>query len=173
MASPSLPRSDDEMCAKVRDMIADIGVAIMVTTDAGGRMHGRPMRPQKPDAGSSTLWFFTRGDSPKVTELENDPRVLLSYSDPRTEEFISIIGTGTVVRDKDRNKALWTEDLSTWLPEGPEDDNVALIAVEMERAEYWDAASSVASFTLGYGQALPAGHAKRTADHARVSFQRH
>ena len=173
MASASQPRNDDEMRIKVREMIKDIDIAIMVTLDVSGHLHGRPMRAQKPDADGRTLWFFTRDDSPKVDELEADPQVLLGYSDPKGQDFVSISGTARIVRDKEKNKALWTEDLRTWLPEGPEGAGIALIAVEMERAEYWDASSSTLHFAFGYARALATGQAAHTGDNARVDFGRH
>lgn len=170
MASANPPRNDDEMRVKVRGMIEDIQVAIMVTTDEGGHLHGRPMRGQKPDADGRTLWFFTRDDSPKIDELESNPHVLLGYSDPKGQDFVSITGTARVVRSKAKNKELWTEDLRTWLPEGPEGAGIALIAVEMERAEYWDASSSSLHFAFGYARALATGHAAHTGENAKVGF---
>ncbi|MDB5369974.1 MAG: ral stress protein [Roseomonas sp.] len=168
----STPQNADEMRIKVRDMIKDIQVAIMVTTDPEGHLHGRPMRAQKPDADGRTLWFFTRDDSPKVDEIEGDPRVLLGYSNTSSQDFVSISGTARVVRDKEKNKELWTEDLRTWLPEGPEGGGIALIAVEIEAAEYWDAISSSVTFAFGYAKALATGRPAHSGENAKVSFQR-
>jgi general stress protein 26 len=166
----SAPQNEDEMRVKVREMIKDIQVAIMVTTTPEGRMHGRPMRAQKPDADGKTLWFFTKDDSPKVDEIEGDPRVLLGYSDTKSQDFVSISGRARIVRDKEMNKTLWTEDLRTWLPEGPEGDGVALIAVEIEGAEYWDAVASTVAFAFGYAKAAVTGKPADTSENAKVSF---
>jgi general stress protein 26 len=166
----SAPQNEDEMRIKVREMIKDIQVAIMVTTTPEGRMHGRPMRAQKPDADGKTLWFFTKDDSPKVDEIEGDPRVLLGYSDTKSQDFVSISGRARIVRDKEMNKTLWTEDLRTWLPEGPEGDGVALIAVEIEGAEYWDAVASSVAFAFGYAKAAVTGKPADTSENAKVSF---
>jgi general stress protein 26 len=167
----STPQNEDEMRVKVREMIKDIQVAIMVTTTPEGRMHGRPMRAQKPDTDSKTLWFFTKEGSSKVDEIEADPRVLLGYSDTKSQDFVSIAGQARLVRDKDMNKKLWTEDLRTWLPEGPEGEGVALIAVEIEGAEYWDAVASDVAFAFGYAKAAITGKAADTSENAKVSFQ--
>ncbi|MBC9180075.1 pyridoxamine 5'-phosphate oxidase family protein [Pseudoroseomonas ludipueritiae] len=164
------PQNEDEMRMKVREMIKDIQVAIMVTTNPEGRMHGRPMRAQKPDADGKTLWFFTRDDSPKVDEIEGDPRVLLGYSDTKSQDFVSIAGKARVVRDKEMNKKLWTEDLRTWLPQGPEGDGIALIAVEVESAEYWDGVSSNVAFAFGYAKAAATGKPAHTGENAKVAF---
>lgn len=164
------PLNEDEMRIKVREMIKDIQVAIMVTTTPEGRLHGRPMRAQKPGVEDKTLWFFTKEDSSKVDEIEGDPRVLLGYSDTKSQDFVSIAGRARIVRDKEMNKKLWTEDLRTWLPEGPEGEGVSLIAVDIEGAEYWDAVASNVAFAFGYAKAAATGKPAHTSDNAKVAF---
>ena len=163
-------KNDDEMRIKVREMVKDIQVAIMVTTDPEGHLRGRPMRAQKPGTDSDTLWFFTRDDSPKVDEIEGNPSVLLGYSDPKSQDFVSISGHARIVRDKAKNKELWTEDLRTWLPDGPDGDGYALIAVDIRGAEYWDAISSNVTFAFGYAKALATGKPASSGENAKVDF---
>ncbi|MCI0754633.1 pyridoxamine 5'-phosphate oxidase family protein [Teichococcus vastitatis] len=163
-------RNDDEMRIKVRDMIAEIGTAIFTTIDGEGHLRGRPMRTQKPDPDGKTLWFFTRADSPKVAEIQNDPRVLLGYSDTRNQDYVSISGKARLVTDTARKQALWTEGLRTWLPEGAESPEVALIAVTIDGAEYWDGISSSLRFAYGYAQSLVTGRPDTSGENAKVNF---
>ncbi|PHK94440.1 general stress protein [Pseudoroseomonas rhizosphaerae] len=163
-------RDEVGMRAKVRDMIGDIGTAIFTTIDQQGRLRGRPMRTQKPDPDGRTLWFFTRADSPKIAELEKDSRVLLGYADTRNQDYVSLFGRGRVVRDAAKKRALWTEGLRSWLPEGPDSDEVALIGVEIEGAEYWDGISSSLRFAFGYAQAMISGKPDSSGENAKVSF---
>lgn len=165
-------RNEDEMRMKVREMISGIGVAIFTTIDGEGRLRGRPMRTQKPDQDGRTLWFFTRKDSPKIEELAGDSRVLLGYSDPKSQDYVSIFGRGKVVADVGKKKELWTEGLRTWLPGGPESDEVALIAVTIEGAEYWDGISSSLRYAYGYAQSVVTGKPDTSGENAKVSFQR-
>ncbi|MFZ6761854.1 pyridoxamine 5'-phosphate oxidase family protein [Pseudoroseomonas sp. WGS1072] len=164
-------RNEDEMRMKVREMIGEIGTAIFTTVDAEGRLRGRPMRTQKPDADGRTLWFFTRADSPKVAELEQDSRVQLGYSEPKSQDYVSLFGRGRVVREAAQKRDLWTDGLRTWLPEGPESDEVALIAVEIEGAEYWDGVSSSLRYAYGYAQSLLTGEPDRGGENAKVDFR--
>jgi general stress protein 26 len=163
-------RNDDEIRVKVREMIAEIGTAIFTTIDGQGRFHGRPMATQKPDHDGRTLWFFTRSDSPKLDELAKDSRVLLGYADTKSQDYVSIFGRGRAVTDAAKKKEMWTEGLRTWLPQGPESDEVALIAVEMEGAEYWDGVSSTLRYAFGYAQALATGKPDTGGENAKVSF---
>lgn len=162
--------SDQENRAKVRAMIADIEVAIMTTLDEQERLRGRPMRAQRTDLLEDTLWFFTRLDSPKVSELRQDPRVLLGYSDPKNQDYVSIFGRARIVTDVAKKRALWTEDLQKWLPEGPDSAEVGLIAVEMEGAEYWDGVTSDLRFAIGYVQSKLQGKPMQGGENAKVSF---
>ncbi|WP_419899818.1 pyridoxamine 5'-phosphate oxidase family protein [Roseomonas sp. USHLN139] len=163
-------RNEDEMRVKVREMISEIGTAIFTTIDQEGRLRGRPMRTQKPDQDGRTLWFFTRTDSPKVAELAKDDRVLLGYADTSSQDYVSIFGHGRVVTDVAQKKALWSEGLRSWLPDGPESADVALIAVSIEGAEYWDGISSSLSFAYGYAQAMVTGKPAPSGENAKVSF---
>ena len=113
-------RSDSEAKLKVRDMIADIEVAMLVTMDAEGRHRGRPMRAVKQE-GDDKLWFFTGSDSGVVHEAQEDERVLLTYADPRRQNYVAISGTARVVRDAAKQKELWSEPLRVWFPGGAED----------------------------------------------------
>ena len=163
-------RNEDEMRMKVREMISGIATAIFTTVDQQGRLRGRPMRTQNPDPDGRTLWFFTRADSPKVAELAQDSRVLLGYADVKSQDYVSIFGRGQVVTDPARKKALWSEGLRSWLPEGPESDAVALIRVEIEGAEYWDGISSSLRYAYGYAQALLSGQPDTSGENAKVRF---
>ncbi|KAA2214230.1 pyridoxamine 5'-phosphate oxidase family protein [Teichococcus oryzae] len=163
-------RNEDEMRIKVRDMIAEIGTAIFTTIDGEGRLRGRPMRSQKPDPDGRTLWFFTRTDSPKVVEIRHDGRVLLGYSDTRNQDYVAISGRAQLITDPARKQALWHEGLRSWLPEGPDSTEVALIAVTIEGAEYWDGVSSALRFAYGYAQSLVTGRPDTSGENAKVSF---
>ncbi|HWX49826.1 MAG TPA: pyridoxamine 5'-phosphate oxidase family protein [Roseomonas sp.] len=162
-------RNEDEMRMKVREMISGIATATFVTIDERGRLRGRPMRTQKPDPDGHTLWFFTRKDSPKITELAHDSRVLLGYADTRSQDYVSLFGRGKVVTEVAKKKELWTEGLRSWLPQGPESDEVALIAVTVEGAEYWDGISSNLRYAYGYAQAVVSGKPD-SSENAKVSF---
>src|SRR5690349_18251685 len=103
-------RSDAEARQKVLELIQDIEVAMMVTMDEEGRFRSRPMRAARCDP-DGVLWFFTRAESPKSGEVEEDDRVLLAYADPRSQTYVSINGSAELVRDREQQKRLWSEPM--------------------------------------------------------------
>jgi general stress protein 26 len=162
-------RTDRDAQNKVWDMIRHIKVATMVTLDAQGHFRGRPMWAQQ-ESFDTTLWFFARKDSPVVGEIAADARVLLAYAEPDKQDYVSISGEARSFTDAAKQKALWSEGMRAWFPEGPEDPSLTLIAVEVAGAEYWDAPSSRMLHAYGYVKALATGKPPQGGENAKVSF---
>lgn len=152
---------------KVWDLIKDIRVALLVTTGSGGRLHGRPMAAMNKDFDGA-LWFASRESTPKLDEIAANGHVLLAYSEPKSQDYVSVSGNATVVRDPGKVKELWSEPARVWFPKGPEDPDIALIRVEVESAEYWDAPSSAWVFAMGYAKARLTGEAPRDVGENKI-----
>lgn len=135
--------------AKVWDLIKDIHIALMVTHGENGQLFARPMGAQEKDANGD-LWFFTEKNSPKIAQIEADNNVLLSYSEPSKNNFVSICGTAEIVHDQAKINELWSPAVEIWFPKGKTDPNIALIRVQPQSAEYWDAPSSAFVYAYGY-----------------------
>ena len=157
---------------KVWGLIKDISIAMMVTSDAAGRWSSRPMASiQK--SFDDALWFMSDRRSLKTDELKSNPKVLLAYSDPKTQSYVSVTGKGRIVEDSAKVKELWSEGARVWFPKGPDDPNIALIAVEVEEAEYWDTHSSTMIYAYGYLKARLTGERPKggeLGDHGKVGF---
>lgn len=148
--------SDPEARDKVFDLVADARIAMLASLGDGGRWHARPMATGK-EPLDGALWFLTDARSGKIEELEQEPGVLLTYSDEGKQHYVSIAGQATISRERDKVHALWSEPARVWFPDGPDDPNIALIRVEPEVAEYWDAPSSTMVHLFGYAKALVTG----------------
>ena len=161
-------RHDEDAKAKVHELISKARVAMMGTYDATGAAHSRPMVAVKHEG--DTLWFFTRDESRKVSEIARDPRVLLDYADWSDQNYVSLVGRGRLTQDTDRAKALWSEPVRTWFPDGPEDPHIMLIEVSVDSAEYWDSPSSAMVHAYGYVKARLTGEPPKPGDVARVEM---
>lgn len=160
--------NDDEARIKVRDLVARIGICMLVTADADQQFRARPMGVMAVEG--DTVWFFTDVNSPKTLEIGQDHDVLLTCANPSGQEYVSVRGTARVSQDVAKQKALWTELTRIWFPDGPESPNLALIAVTMTGAEYWDSPSSTAVFAYGYVKALLTKTPIAGGDTAKVRF---
>ena len=161
--------SSNEDRAKVWDLVKDMKIAMMVTRATQGTMHSRPMASVQKDF-DGTLWFMTRESSPKIDEIEKSPDVLLAYSHAPAQHYVSITGRARIVRDKAKIKELWSEADRVWFPKGPDDPEIALLAVDVDQAEYWDAPSSAMIVAYGYAKARLSGESPDLGENKVVKF---
>jgi general stress protein 26 len=145
--------------AKLGELIRDIRVALLTTTDRDGVLHTRPVQTLQVEA-DGTLWFFTDWSSPKVDEIHHDVRVSLGYADPANNVYVAVIGSGRLIRDIQKAKELWSIGQRAYYPKGPEDERLALLRVVFERAEYWIAPGRISYLVAAVTAAVtgtPAG----------------
>jgi general stress protein 26 len=117
------------------DVIKAFDTAMLITRAADGTLRGRPMTVADPNRNGE-IYFSTSVDSPKVKELEADPRVSVTLQG--TARHASVSGTARVVRDRALVEELWTESWRLWFPKGKDDPSLCLIAVKPNEGRYWD-----------------------------------
>src|ERR1700760_590960 len=98
----------EQMIAKVAELIKDINVAMMTTEAEDGLLHSRPMATQKTEF-DGTLWFFSGLNSGKISEIDWNPEVNLSYSDGSHNKYVSVSGTADIVDDRAKKEELWSD----------------------------------------------------------------
>jgi general stress protein 26 len=131
-----LPASKPGDWHELSRLIRDIGVGLLTTLDGEGRLHTRPVQTLLAEA-DRTLWFFTDWSTPKVDELRHDIRASLGYADPAAHRYVAASGSGRLFRDLKKAEELWSIEQRAYYPDGPGDERLALLRVDIERAEYW------------------------------------
>jgi general stress protein 26 len=141
---------------KLAELIKHVGVAMVTTLGSDGALHSRPMAvPAHGFDGS--LWFFTSFDSPKTGEVAAHPQVNAAFAEPKEGTYVSISGPGRVVKDPAKARQLWSPLLKVWFPGGVDDPRLALMQIEVEHAEYWDAESGGMRVFLGLVKSVVTG----------------
>ena len=126
---------------KIAELVKGIRIAMMTTQAGDGSIDARPMAVQdKPFDG--TLWFLTRRSSDKVSELEQDRHITLTFSEPSDSKYITLKGRGTVTQDRGKIHALWNPMYKAWFPQGEDDPEVAVLRVDVVEGFFWEASSS-------------------------------
>ena len=149
-------------------MIGGIDYALFTTQGTGGDpLHARPMALRKAE-DNGDLWFFSKKDSRKAKELGADPEVLVTFADPKKQRFVAVSGRAEIVADRSRVEAMWSEVYRAWFPDGAKDENVVLIRVEADRAEYWDTPTGVMTYAFGYLKAVTTGEPSRAGEVGNV-----
>jgi general stress protein 26 len=163
---------DNDDVTKLAKLIKGIEVAMMTTEDDDGTLRSRPMQTQQ-TVFNGTLWFFTHASSHKVQEIDREHRVNLSYADPASSRYVSVSGLATLVRDRAKIDELWSPALKAWFPDGKDDPEVALLRVDVSKAEYWDAPSSKLVKLVGFTKALLTGQQYDPGENEKLNNLHH
>jgi general stress protein 26 len=154
---------------KLFDLIKSIHIAMLTTVDEDGSLRARPMgNNQKEPSGE--LLFLTHASAHKALEIGEDDRVSVAFSDPGSQTYVSVSGTGRLLRDRAKAEKIWSSWAKVWFPDGLDDPDLAVLSVEIEKAEYWDSPSS--AFVLLYGLATQAltGHPPHLGENKKINF---
>jgi len=128
---------------RVWELMEKIGFC-MFTTHRGGKIHSRPMSAiTKRDEDS--VYFLTNVDLAKDDEIEANPEVCLAFADPSGQKYVSLNGRATVSADKAKIHELWSPFAKAWF-DGEDDPRIRVIRVAPDRAEFWDAPGTLATY---------------------------
>jgi len=130
--------SEAEKRARLRQLVSEFDTAMLVTRAPDGGLRSRPLALAKNghDPGDDALYFSTALDSGKVGDLKADAEVNVSMQQKR--RFVSVTGTGRVVRDRALVDKLWSEEWKVWFPAGKDDPQLGILIVQPREAAYWD-----------------------------------
>ncbi len=155
---------------KLWHMIKDIKFGMLTIRGTDGQLYSRPMTTQNGDEDrGGVLWFFMSRSSQPLADLEAAPEVNVAYADPSEDKYVSVSGSARIVEDRARKEALWSAMDKAWFPGGIDDPDLALVAVMVEAAEYWDVKSNKAVQLFKLARAAATGERpKDLSEHRRV-----
>jgi general stress protein 26 len=162
-------KTHQEAIAKIAKMLKDTRIAMLTSVTEEGHLHSRPMAMQDVEFDGD-IWFFTGKNSPKVHEIEHEPRVNVAFADPDKQNYVSVSGTASLVIDAAKNKELWNPAYQAWFPQGLDDPELALLKIHVDGAEYWDAPSSTVAHVVGFVQAKLTGKSGDPGEHGKVEL---
>jgi general stress protein 26 len=160
----------DQSLEKVRDLIKDINFCMLTTID-DGCLRSRPMAVNGEVEANGDLWFFTYGSSHKMTEVDRHEQVNVSFSAPDKQCYVSISGTGELVKDRAKMQELWKPELKAWFPQELDEPDIALLKVKATKAEYWDAPAGWVAKTVGFVKAAVTGEQENMTENAKIDLK--
>jgi general stress protein 26 len=129
MASPVSERR------RVRTLLQNAGVGILMTTDENDSHAGRPMLPLLLE-NDPHIYFITHQHSRKVTQIAARPKVGLALVG--ADRYIVVIGSASASRDPELIRRLWRPTYRAWFPEGKDDREATVLRIVVERVNYWE-----------------------------------
>ena len=142
----------DNPAVRLNEVIAGIGFAMLTTTRPDGTLHSCPMASAGVDP-DGVIWFFAANNTEKVEAIRTSQRVNLAYVDHAAKRYVSVSGYCELLREPVRAKQLWNPENKAWFPGGLEDPNLILLKVNVQQAEYWDAARGRMQPLVGFANA--------------------
>lgn len=158
-----------EAIKKINELVKGKTIAMLTSVSDEGHFHARPMAILEMDFDGD-VWFFTKKDSPKVEQIQSEPRVNVAYSDPSNQDYVSLAGNAKLVVDQTLNEKYWKPQFEAWFPDGVDDPQLGLLKIEVEGAEYWDAPSSTVAHIQGFIKSKISGEQEHVGDHAKVAI---
>ena len=123
---------------KLWDLMKPMKVAMLVTEDKDF-LRARPMELVQ-DEFDGKLYFYTDKDDEKNSEIKENAKVCVIFSDLENNQYISISGKAVVESKSDLIDKYWSPFVAAWFPNGQ--DQASIIEIDCQRAEYWDSTSS-------------------------------
>lgn len=123
--------------------MAKLDFAMLTTQSGDGGTTARPMSNNGDVDYRGDSYFFAYADSRKVAEIEEEPRVTLSYTGAAgmlggPPLFVAVEGEATLIRDTAAFEDHWTKDLDRYFPQGIATPGVVMLKVHARRIRYWD-----------------------------------
>jgi len=123
--------------AKLKELIAKESMCFFCTQLTQQPITTRPMSTQQVD-DQGNVWFLSSIKSNKNSEIEQNNAVQLFYANPSSYEFVSLLGTATILTDREKIYEMWTPFAKAWFKDGKDDADISLIKVSPQSAYYWD-----------------------------------
>jgi general stress protein 26 len=175
--NPQSPRqagtsADAEDLEKLRALIRGIEFGMLTTVDpTDGTLRSRPMSTNGNVEFDGDLWFFTYASAHKVDEIERQPQVNVSFARPEKQNYVSLSGRAQIVTDRAKIEALWQPQLKAWFPKGTDEPDIALLKVEVEKAEYWNSPSSLVAHVYGIVKSTLTGKPADPGENKKIDLE--
>lgn len=129
--------------AKLWELIKDTRFGMLTHRHDDGQLHSHPLTTQnkKVDEGAA-LYFFVPKDGDIARSVATDGSVNVAYANTDDDSYVSVSGQASVLEDPAKKQELFNPAAKAWFPAGPTDPNLALLAVRILEAEYWDVTDS-------------------------------
>lgn len=160
---------NEKNIAKLTELVDQVKTCMFTTVGTGYELAARPMHTTKIEDDGS-IWFFTNEYTEKTAEISKDSQVVLAYSHPSNNTYLTVNGRAELVDDRVRKEAYFNPMVKAWFPDGLEDPRLTLIKVTPETAEYWDASANKMVVLFQMLKAVVTGEQADMGTHEKLGF---
>ncbi|MGD9998641.1 MAG: pyridoxamine 5'-phosphate oxidase family protein [Ilumatobacteraceae bacterium] len=147
------------------EVLSDVRIA-MVMTSIDGVWSSRPLTCLEVD--HSFLRFLVDASTDWVADLLNgEATVHATFSDPKSNSYVSLNGTAFVSADPAEVDRLWSAPAAAFFT-GPDDPNVRVLQIDITDGQWWDGPSGRIGQTIGLLRAAINDDPSMAGDHGVV-----
>lgn len=161
-----MTKSEKTRLDRVWEVVSKAGICMLVTQFPEG-LRARPMEARA-DREAEAIWFFTDRRGLKDDEVERWPAVCLTFVYPDEKVYLSLTGEASVCRDQEKARDLWNKKQEAWW-DGPDDPNLLLMRVALDRAEMWDGPADSAMAAFEFAKARITGDKPNLGENRKVT----
>jgi len=125
----------ETMLMTARAIIKEADYCFFMTHGESGEINARLMHPFEPD-GEFNVWLGASPRSRKVREILKQNKVTLSFINPRSTAYVTIVGTATTENSPELKHKYWRAYWTDMYPGGPENSEYVLIKIVPYRIEF-------------------------------------
>ena len=112
--------NNNELIIAAKEIIQNAKTCALITIDDQGRPRVRTMDPFPPE-DDLTVWFGTNSSSRKVTQIKENSKVTLYYTDSDDRGYVMIHGIASIVNDITEKEKHWKVKWKDFYPNYPDD----------------------------------------------------
>jgi len=129
---------NQEAIDKLKELVDKIDIGMMCSYPVeGDYVYAVPMSRQEVDE-EGNIWFLFSSESNTYANLQHSDKVSIMFSHVGDYNFLSVNGTATISKDKERIEKYWNKFVEAWFEKGKEDPRIRIMKVAVDDARYWD-----------------------------------
>lgn len=105
--------------------------------------HSEPMALKFDDDFPNRLFIYTNTDNRLTQGMARDPNAMIEFASKGHDFFACMKGTLSRVTDPDMIDRFWNNTVAAWYEGGRDDPKLAMLCVELQHAEMWEADMSI------------------------------
>ena len=127
---------------KLKELVDRIDIGMMATYPKNDQyIYSVPMSRQEVDEHGN-IWFLFSAKCNTHKNLLSDNRISILFAKPSDYTFLTVHGTGEILRDQARIDKYWNPFMEGWFEMGKDDPDIRILKVSVEDANYWDTQSN-------------------------------
>lgn len=133
---PHKDLSNEEAIEKIKQLGKDANICIFHTALNNFPHHASPMALQDV-CEMGNLYFISSTENHLNKNIEQDPRVVLSFSNSSKWEYMTVFGNAKVSKDKALIHKYYNKFSDAWF-DGEDDPRVTVVIVTPVEGHYWE-----------------------------------